>query len=178
MKSKQAKITMVSDISTKLAKSHSVVFADYQGLTMSQLSQLRNKLKDSQAEFSVTKNTLLKLALANAQLATDNLQSDNVFQGPIATLFAYGDEITPIKTLVKALKDFSKGRVKAGFLGTDYLDQYKIISLSQLPSKLELQGQVVGVLAAPLQGIVGVLNANLKGLVYALDQIRIQRGGE
>lgn len=178
MKTRVQKENNVLTLTDKLSRAKSIVFADYQGLKMSQLSELRGKLKSSQAEFSVTKNTLLKLALKNSQLAVSD---GTVFQGPVATLFSYQDEITPIKTLVKAIKDFAKGKIKAGFLGSEFLDQYRINSLAQLPSKQELQGKVVGVLAAPLQGFLGVLNANLRGLVYALDQVRQlaeQRGGE
>lgn len=171
-KTRQQKQDIVTVLSDKLARAKSIVFADYQGLTMAQLSTLRGRLKEFQAEFSVTKNTLLKLAAENAKLGTGNLQTGNVLEGAVATLFAFDDEITPIKILVKAFGDFTKGKVKGGFLGWEYLDQYRVLALSDLPSKRELQGKMVGVLESPLQGIVGVLNANLRGLAYALDQIR------
>lgn len=180
MKTKQQKLDMVSDITAKLARAKSLVFTDYQGLTMSKISVLRKELKVQGAEFTVTKNSLLKIALENSQFPVSNSE---FLTGPVATLFAYDDEITPIKTLVKSLKDFAKGTVKAGFLGTEYLDQYQLNSLAKLPSKAELQAKVVGTLAAPIIGIVGVLNSNLRGLVITLDQIRQtlaekQKGGE
>ncbi len=157
----------VVKLTEKFAKAKSVVFADYQGLTMSQLSDLRNKLRDQQAEFTITKNTLLSRALpaSNVELPASSLN------GPTATLFSFDDEISPIKTLVKSLKEAGKGKVKAGFLGEEYLSFDKIIQLSSLPSKDELRAKTVGVLVAPLQGIVGVLQANLRNLVYALSEI-------
>ncbi|MDP3947741.1 MAG: 50S ribosomal protein L10, partial [bacterium] len=116
---------------------------------------------------------LLERALpaSSFQLPTSNLE------GPTATLFAYDDEISPIKILVKALKDAALGKVKSGFLGDLVLDEAKILQLATLPTKDELRGKIVGILAAPLQGMVGVLQGNLRNLVYALNQIKIAKGG-
>lgn len=174
-KTRSQKKTTVQEFADKLKTSKSLVFADYQGLTMTQLSQLRNQLRDIDAEFTVTKNNLIKIALQDAGLKTDNAA---YLEGPVATLFAYDDEITPIKTLVKALKDAGKGKIKAGFLGQEFMDGQSMTKLSTLPGKDELRGQVVGVLAAPLKGMVTVLNGNLRNLAVVLDLIRKQKGGE
>ena len=179
-KTKQQKIDMATLLAEKLAKSKSVVLTDYKGLTMKQLSDLRNKLADVQGEFTITKNTILQHAFPASKL---NLPASSL-EGPTATLFSYDDEISPIKLLVKALKDAGIGRVKIGFLGDpalpagrQVLDEAQINQLAALPTKDELRAKVVSVLAAPLQSMVGVLNGNLKNLVYALDQIRISKGG-
>lgn len=159
----------------KLEKARSVVFADYKGLTTSQVSELRNKLREQGSEFTVTKNTLLDLALKQANLP--QLRGD-LKSGPTATLFNFEDEIAPLKDLVKTLKDAQKGKIKGGILDNQFFDEFSIIRLANLPSKLELQAKVVGCLTAPLSGMVGVLQGNLRNLVYALDQIRISKGGE
>jgi large subunit ribosomal protein L10 len=173
-KTKVQKQQMVTDITEKLEKATSLVFADYQGMTMSQLSAIRNDLADQSAEFTVTKNNLLKIALKNTNQTIDGA----VLAGPVATLFAFGDEISPIKVLTKAIKDNNAGKIKGGVLDGEFMDEYKVIKLSNLPSKDQLRAQVVGALGSPLYGIVGVLQANLRNLVYALDQIRKQKGGE
>jgi len=167
MKTRAQKEESVSQIKEKLDRSKAVVFTDYKGLTMAQLSDLRKKLREQNAEFVITKNTLLQKAIG----------TDVSYEGPTATLFAYDDEISPIKTLVKALKDFTIGKVKSGFLGESALDEAKIIQLSTLPTKDELRAKTVGVLVAPLQGIVSVLQGNLRNLVYALSEIQKQKGG-
>src|SRR3989344_5436305 len=106
MKTRSQKEEDVIKLTEKFGKAKSVVFADYRGLTMKQLSELRNKLYDIQAEFTVTKNTLLARALSNS--------SDlSYLNGPTATLFAYDDEISPIKLLVKSLNDAGIGKIKA-----------------------------------------------------------------
>ncbi len=181
-KTRVQKEEQVTKIAENLVRSKSVVFTDYQqagtpgskGMTMAMMSDLRNKLRDLNAEFIITKNNLLKIAVKNSNLEVQ----DSVFEGSIATLFAYDDEITPIKILTKALKENGVGKVKAGLFEGGYMDEFKIAKLSSLPSKDELRARIVGSLGSPLYGIVGVLQANLRNLVYALDQIRISKGGE
>jgi large subunit ribosomal protein L10 len=174
-KTRSQKEEILKDLTERVAKSKSLVFTDYKGMTMSQMQTLRVSLEDLSAQFSITKNNLLKIALKENGFKVDD---DAVFSGPIATLFSYGDEIAPIKALTKALKDAGIGKTKAGFLASEFLTDAKVNQLAELPSKDELRAKVVGALGGPLYGIVGVLQANLRNLVYALDQIRKQKGGE
>lgn len=182
-KTRTQKEETVADLTDKLKRAKSVVFADYQqagtsgskGLSMSQLSDLRSKLREQYAEFSVTKNTLLKLALDTSSLQP---LTSNLLNGPTATLFSYEDEVSPIKILVKALKDAGLGSIKAGLLDGILMDSIQINRLAALPSKDELRAKVVGSLGAPLYGIVGVLQGNLRNLVYALDQIRTMKSSQ
>lgn len=174
-KTRDQKIKDVEIITDKLKRAKSVVFTDYKGLNMTQLSELRDKLRDLDAQFIVTKNSILERAIKSANLTQP---ADDVLGGPTATLFAYDDEISPIKALAKIFQDASIGKIKAGFLGDELIDASKVQQLSILPTKDELRGKAVGALVAPLHGIVGVLQANLRNLVYALDQIKIMKGGE
>ncbi len=105
MKTKDQKQQIVQDLTEKLSRAKSVVFADYQGLTMKQLSALRNKLNELQAQFLVTKNTLLELALQKNNLTIP----EEIKSGPTATLFSFDDEITPMKILVQTLTEAQKG---------------------------------------------------------------------
>lgn len=165
-KTRQQKEESVVKLKEKLSRAKAVVFADYKGMNMKQLSELRDKLRDVNGELSVTKNTLMKKAMPEVEL-----------EGPTATLFAYDDEISPIKILVKALKDAAIGHVKTGFLGNMALNEAKILQLATLPTKDELRAKTVGVLVAPLQGMISVLQGNLRNLVYALSEIQRTRGG-
>lgn len=177
-KTKQQKHDQVKVLTDKLEGAKSVVFADYRGMTMSQLSDIRKQLSETSSEFSVTKNTLMKIALKNKGIHV----GDDILEGPTATLFAFGDEISPIKVIAKAIKDVQIGTIKGGILNGEAIGADKVKILATLPTKDELRGKVVGVLAAPLQGMVSVLQGNLRNLVYALDQIRIrqlaEKGGE
>jgi large subunit ribosomal protein L10 len=174
-KTKVQKQQLVQEITDKLAKSKSVVFADYQGLTMAQLADMRNKLSETGSELEVTKNTLLKLALENNKLA---VLDDSAISGATATLYAYEDEIAPLKELTKALNEAQIGSVKGAFLNGEFLNKDQAIQLSTLPGKDELRGGIVGAIGGPLYGVVGVLQANLRNFVYVLEQYRKMKGGE
>jgi len=181
-KTRQQKKETVQKLSEKLERAKAVVFADYKGLSMKQLSNLRDQLREVNSEFTITKNTLLERALPTTdyrlpQSEDGRRKTEDTFNGPTATLFAYDDEISPIRILVKAFKDVVLGKVKSGFLGSISLDEAKILQLASLPTKDELRGQTVGVLAAPLQGMLTVLQGNLRNLVYALSEIQKMRGG-
>lgn len=174
-KTRIQKEEIVADLKDRVAKSKSIVFADYKGMNMAQLSALRVQLEDLSATFSVTKNNLIKIALKENGLKVDET---GIFEGPVATLFSYGDEIAAIKALAKAIKDNGIGKTRAGFLNGEFLNDKQVNQLAELPSKDELRAKVVGALGSPLYGIVNVLQANLRNLVYALDAIRKQKGGE
>lgn len=174
-KTREQKENLVKSFTERLTKASSVVFTNYQGLTMSQLGGIRNKLRELNSEFLVTKNNLLEIALKNAQIS---LADPQVLKGPIATLFSFADEIMPLKIITKSFKEYNLGELKGGFLNKQYLDSAKINQLSTLPTKDELRAKLTGTLGAPLYGVVGVIQANLRNLVYAIDQIKIQKGGE
>lgn len=174
-KTRVQKEASVTQFTEKLSRAGSVVFVDYKGMTMAQLSALRTQLRENSAELSVTKNNLMRIALKNSDM---ELTETQVLDGPTATLFSFGDEIAPIKLLTTAIKANSVGKIKGGMLNGEFMDEYKVNKLASLPSKDELRAKTVGVLVAPLHGIVGVLQANLRNLVYALEQVRLQKGGE
>lgn len=152
----------------KFTKAKTVVLTDQSGLPVSLSSELKKKLKAVEAESLVTKNTLLKIASKK----TGHAIPDEALEGPTAALFAYGDEISPIKELTAFAKANEKPTIKVGFLGKDLLTSDRINQLAKLPSKETLRGSVVGGLYFPLYSMVGVLNANLRNLVYVLNGIQ------
>ena len=176
MKKSQArekKEETVKKLAEKMLSSKSMVLADYQGLNVSTFQQVKSKLEEDEAEFTVAKNTLIDLAAKKAGISIPS----EALTGPTAVLFSFGDEITPLKDLAKFQKEYEKPSPKAGFLGKELLSIERIKQLALLPSKLELQAKVVGTLASPIYGIVGVLNGNLRNLVYALSEIQKSKGG-
>lgn len=165
---RQKKMTITEGLAEKIARAKSIVLTDYRGLNMVQLAELRNKLRKSDAEFTVTKNTLLKRALKDQGYPVD----EAMLEGPSATLFAYGDEVAPIKELVNFGKVTKLPAVKAGYLGKDFLNSSRVDALAKLPSRDALLGQTVGVLQAPISAFVNVLQANIRSLVYVLQAVK------
>ena len=148
----------------KAEKAKSVVVTDYSGLTLSQQTKLRAQLKAAGGEFIVGKNTLLRLALKKDELH-DSLQ------GQTGVLFSYEDEITPLKALVKFIKEMEKPVLKAGMLAGKILSVKDIQEYAKLPSKDELIVSLMQRLQGPSYGLVTVLQASIRNLVCALSAL-------
>ena len=162
------KVETVQSLGEKVTRAKTMAFVDYQGMSVNQISQLRDKIKTAGGEVIVAKNTLMKKALAGQ----DFPDSGTNLTGPTATVFSYEDEISAVKTVA----DFAKTlagipKFKFGFFGHDLLDSGAIETLSKIPSRGELQAKVVGALASPIYGIVNVLQANIRNLAVVLNEI-------
>lgn len=160
---KQKNIQVVSDLSEKLQKAKSVVVTDYQGLTHKQAEELHKSVKSVGGEYLVVKNSLLKIASGKINST-----------GPTAILLAYEDEITPLKELAKFSKSSGIPKIKAGFFGEVAYDSAQTETLSKLPGKQELQGQLVARLSSPIYGLLYSLNGNLQKLAIVLSKIETQ----
>lgn len=169
---KAKKIQTVQDLTEKLKRAKSLVLVDFSGLSVPQQHRLREKIKEVGGEFTVTKNTLLKLALENLKLKTKNLK----LFGPTATLFAYEDEIAPIKALVEYAREFELPKIKIGFFEGKTIEKEKIKELAEIPSKNELLAKLVASLNSPLSGLAQVLAADTRNLVLIISKIK--EGGE
>lgn len=161
------KIETISDLTDKVGKSKAMVLVEYAGLKHKQLEELRKLLKKNNAEFVIAKNRLLKRALGDQATELETL-----LEQPTATLFAYGDEVAPLKDLLKFFKTAGVGKAKGGLLGTKTLSEAEITKLSTLPSREILLGKLVRQLNAPIQGLHYALQWNLNKFVWALDAIK------
>lgn len=170
----QRKIDTVTLLSSKLSRAKSVVVADYRGLKHKQLEELRRTLKKVEAEFTVAKNRLFKRALRSAQGKLSDVADklDESLSQTTAILFSYGDEVAPIRELLKFFKLAGTGSAKAGLLGENPLTEADVIKLSTLPTHQVLLGQLAGQLNAPIQGLHYALQWNLKKLVYVLNAVK------
>lgn len=184
-KNRQKKIETVGKLSAELSKAKGLVFTDYQGLTHKQIENLKKAVKPLEANFSVTKNTLLKIALEKQNLKTskafffaesEQIENEKDFEGPTGTLFIYGDIVEPLKKLAKSIKDFNLPKVKFGILDGQALSADQVLKLASLPSREALLAQFVGGLKSPLFGLHRALNWNLQKLVMTLKQIEKSKG--
>lgn len=164
--SKEKKVESVEDLSQKVADAKTLAFTDYRGLTVNQAVELRNKIREVGGEMIIAKNTLIKRALLKNKFQIENSK----FTGPTAAVFAYEDEIAPIKSIAESIKEFGLPKFKFGFFGKDPLDENGLENLASIPPKEVLQGKVVGALSSPLYGVVSVLSANIRNLINILDQ--------
>lgn len=167
----EQKQIIVEEIYQKLDQAMLVVFADYRGLNVDEMTELRNKLRTPGVEVKVLKNTMLRFALEKAG-CTDTIQH---ITGPNAVIFSNEDPVAPAKTLYEFAKTHKNLEVKVGILEGQTISAEKIKNLAELPSKEVLVATVLGTMQAPITSFVRVLNANITGLARALDQIREQK---
>jgi large subunit ribosomal protein L10 len=171
----QKNLDQIQNLKEKFEKAKSIVLADYAGLPVHLQQDLRAKVIEADGELIVAKNTLLKLACQELNYPIDTLTDS--FTGPTITLFAYQDEIAPIKALAMFAKINELPTIKAGYLNKDPLTKEQVESLAKLPTKVELIAKTVATIKAPLTGFVNVLSGNLKNLIYVLTAIS-KKGGE
>ncbi|NQV13415.1 MAG: 50S ribosomal protein L10 [Parcubacteria group bacterium] len=168
-KSKQQKEEIVAQLTDKLNKAKSVVLTNYQGLTVSEVQELRQQMKEQAVDYHIVKNTLLKVSWDQSALKGVELAKQD---GPVAVAIGYEDEVAPAKLCWEYAKSHKSLEVGSGVLENKLLTKEEIEALAKLPSRDELIAKTVGTIKAPLTGFVNVLAGNLRGLVGVLNAIK------
>lgn len=168
---KQSKEAVVAEFAGKLAEVKAAFLADYRGLNVEQVTDLRVKLRAVGVEYRVVKNTLLRLAARETPAAC----LDEFLTGPTAIAFAGDDPVAPAKALVQFAKDNKVFELKAGVLDGKLLSVEDITALSDLPSREQLLAKILGSLNAPASNFVGVLAAVPRSLVQVLAAVKDQK---
>lgn len=159
-----------------MAEAKGFYLADFTGIDVAAVTELRNKLRDADVQYQVIKNRLAIRAAEEVGIA--DLKEH--FTGPTAIAYSTEDPISPAKILQDFVAAGGKIQIKTGFMEGEVLAADRVEALAKLPSKEELLGQIVAGVQSPLYGLGGVLNGLLRGLVGALSAIERQRreGGE
>jgi large subunit ribosomal protein L10 len=163
---KPNKVEAVKEIAADLKATDVYLFVDYRGLTFAEATELRARLRKTDAELKVVKNTLARIAAADA--GVEGL--DELLQGPTAIAYCHGDPVRTAKVIQDFIKEKKKAAVRGGKLQQRVLEATDVETLASLPSREQLIAQVAGAIAAPLTGLVTVLNGPIRGLVVVLAQ--------
>ena len=169
---------VVAELAKRLADAQTLMVADYRGLTMPEIDELRSRLLEAGARFTVVKNTLTKLAAEQAG-TTDVLE---LIEGPTAIAFldAEGDPVAVAKVLNEAARATDVLVIRGGVLEGTVVGDGEIKRLATLPPADVLRAQLAGAVVAPLTTVVGLFAAPLRDLVGVIDaRIRqLQEQGE
>lgn len=168
------KVQEVEALKKNFSSASLTLLAEYQGLTVANLTQLRVDLRKNNAHVKIAKNTLSKRAIAGTAL--DVLKP--YLEGPVMMVFAQKDPVLSAKTVVKFSEEFEKFKIKAGVLEDKLLGPQDIEGLSKLPSREELLAKMLGSLQSPAQKLVNVLSALPRQWVTVLAAIRDKKQGE
>lgn len=173
----QKKQDQVKALSEKLSRAKAFFLADYRGLKHQQLETLKKSLKKADGELVVAKNTLLRIALKeNKAVDADAMQSMEVLlKEPTATLFAYGDEMGPVKALADFIKANQLPKVKIGMFSGKLATEADFKKLASLPSKEVLLATLAMRLKGPVYGLHYAMRWNLQRLVIALDAVKSKK---
>ncbi len=161
------KVEMLAEIKDRMERASIAISADYRGLSVAQLTDLRRALRPANVEVKVVKNTLAVMAASQA----GRPEMSELVQGPTAVAFGFGDPIAPVKALAEHLRARRMQlTILGGWLEGKILNRAEVESLATLPSKEQLIADVVGKLQSPLYNFAGLLQASIRnfaGLVEA-----------
>ena len=145
-----------------------MVFVNFAGLNVKDLSALRKQCREQNVGYLVTKKTLMQLAFKEAKL--DGFNSKNL-PGSVASVFANDDELAASRVVGAFAKTHEALRPVGGMLEQRFIDAAMVMALSKLPSKQELLAKMVGSMQSPISGLVNVMTGNLRGLVSVLQAV-------
>lgn len=174
MQNRSQKEVLVKSVAEKAKGAKALVFANFKGVSVKDVTKIRRELLKSGSSWQVLKKTLLNIALKDAGVSVNARELD----GQVGVAFS-SDEVTAAKVLVefkKANKE-STLEIVGGSLGNEALDVKAVKALAELPSQDELRAKLVGTLQAPITGFVRALSGNLSGLVRVLGAVRDSKRG-
>lgn len=169
--SKAAKATLKTDLAERFKKANAAIVAEYRGLTVADLTQLRVKLKEANAEFKVVKNRVAKVAIKEDSPTSSDLSAN--LKGPVGVVFIYGDAAAAAKSVL----DFAKEKpelfkVTGGLMEGKGLTSEQLKAIADLPSKEVLLAKIIGSLVSPHRGLVSVMAGVPRQLVQVINAIK------
>jgi large subunit ribosomal protein L10 len=165
---REQKATAIAEIATHIDESQAIFAVDYRGISVAQVAELRAKLREADASFKVVKNSL-------TERAADEVGASELkpfLRGPTALTFVRGDAALAAKAVADYARATQLLPFKGGLMDGSEVDADQIRAISRLPSREVLYGQLVGMVASPLNGLVRTLSALVSGLAVALGQVQ------
>jgi large subunit ribosomal protein L10 len=164
---REEKSAAIQEIAAEIEASEAIFAVDYRGISVPQAAELRSKLREADASFRIVKNRLSKIAADQA----GEERLTELLQGPTALTFVRGDTAQAAKAITTFNKEHEVLTFKGGFMEATVLDEAAFKSIAKLPGREVLNGQLAGVVASPLTGLVRGLGSMIQGLALQLGQI-------
>ena len=165
------KVQLVEDLKTQLENAQGVVLADFTGLDVKKMTQLRRECRKAESSFFVIKNTLALHAIK--EVGMEGL--GQFLEGPTGWAITGGDAVTPAQILNDFSKEHKLHHIKGGFFDGVVASAEEVAAIAILPSKPVLIAQIMGLIQSPMQGLAGGLNEVVASLARALDEVRKQK---
>ena len=165
---KNEKAEAVSAVKEMIENSSAVYLTDYSGITVADITNIRNDFRKEGVNYKVIKNTLFNRAVSETGKYT---KLSGHLTGMTGYAFTSDNPVAPAIIIKKYFDDKQKLALKACYIEDQYYDGSKLTELATLPSKKEIIAGILGALNSPASGIVGVLNAVMRDLVSVIDEI-------
>jgi len=154
---KEEKQKVLEELREKIDRQKSIVFADFTGLKVKDLSALRKIMKKQNCELKVAKKTLIALALKDSNISHDLKK----LQGEIALGFGYNDEVSPFKVLYNFAREKENLKILGGLISGEFYGKEQAIALAQMPSREELMAKLLFTPKVPIFGIFNILQRSV-----------------
>jgi large subunit ribosomal protein L10 len=164
------KAAVVDELAEEIRDAEAIFAVDYRGISVSEIAELRARLRGADTRFRIVKNSLTERASDKA--GTESLKE--LLEGPTALAFVAGDAALAAKALNDMARTLGTLEFKGGLMDGATVTADEIRSIARLPAREVLHGQLVGMIASPLSGLVRTLNALVSGLALQLGQIAEQ----
>jgi large subunit ribosomal protein L10 len=168
---REQKAATIEAIAAEIDAAQAVFAVDYRGISVPQAAELRTKLREAETSFTVVKNSLTERAAE--QVGAESLKP--LLSGPTALAFVRGDAAMAAKAIADYARATQLLPFKGGLLNGEALQADQIRAISRLPAREVLYGQLVGIVASPVSGLVRTLNALVGGLAVALGQVQAKK---
>ena len=165
-------IDSVKELTDKLDRAKAVYFTDYLGLDVVSVTKLRKSFVEKDVEFTVAKNTLIKLAAKELGISG----VDEFLKGPTAVAFSYNEPTDPAKVIKEFLKNFDKPSVKGMIFDGEIFTSDQFDRVANLPSKEQLLSQLIGMINSPMSKLNSTLCGSVSGLLGTLTQLESKKG--
>ena len=165
---REQKAAAIAEIADEIREADAVFAVDFRGISVPQAAEVRTRLRDADARFRIVKNTLTERAADEA--GAEPLKA--LLTGPTALTFVRGDAALAAKAISTFNRETELLAFKGGLMGGEALDPAQLQAIARLPGRDVLYGQLVGVVASPITGVVRTLNALISGLAVALGQVQ------
>lgn len=162
------KVAQVKDLTQKMEKASSVVFANYLGLTVSQITKLRSHLKKEDAEMQVAKKTLIQIAAKNANAPE---VTDDMLKGDIACIFSYKEPTSGPGIAYKFAKDHPFVKLVGGIFSGKNLSMVEANALATIPGRTQLLAVFAGMIQSPLSFFVRGIGSPLTSFARAMSEM-------
>lgn len=168
MATKAFKENKIESIKEKISKATVAIVTEYKGLSVEEITKLRRSLQKEDGDYTVTKNTLAKIAVKGTEfeILTD------CFKGPIALALGFKDQVSPAKAVSKFIDEVKKGEIIAAALDGKLLTAAEAKALATLPSKEEIFAKMLGCINSPASGIANATNSVITQLVRTMAAVR------